>query len=58
MRCSNCGKETMINMDNLNTTYQVTINFCLSNTILHHVGMLGIIETDEQLQYNMEKYNS
>ena len=28
------------------------------NTILHHVGMLWIIETHEQLQYDMDKHNS
>ena len=22
IRCSNCGKETMIDVDNINTTYQ------------------------------------
>ena len=32
-------------------------NFLL-NTILHHVGMLWIIETNEKLQYDMDEQNS
>ena len=48
----------MINVDNLNTTYQDIITTFVLNTILHHVGMLWIIETHEQLKYNMDKYNS
>ena len=45
IRCSNCGKEKMIDVDNLNTTYQDIITNCVLNTILNHVGMLWIIET-------------
>ena len=48
----------MINVDNLNTTYQDIITTFVLNTILHNVGMLWIIETHEQLKYNMDKYNS
>ena len=52
IRCSNGGKETIIELDNLNITYQdIIISFVL-NTMLHHVGMLCIIETHEQLQYD------
>ena len=47
IRCGNCGKETMIDVDNLNTTYQYKIKTFLLNTMLHHVGMLWIIETHE-----------
>ena len=28
------------------------------NTVLHHVGMLWIIETHEQLKYDLDKHNS
>ena len=40
IRCSNCGKETMISMDKMNTTYQDIITSFVLNTMLHHVGML------------------
>ena len=54
IRCGNFGKETMIYVNNLNTTYQDIITTFVLNTILHRVGMLWIIETHEQLQYDME----
>ena len=44
--------------DNLNTTYQDIITTVVLNTMLHHVGMLWIIETHEKLQYHMDKNNS
>ena len=56
-RCSNCGKETMIDVDHLNTTYQDIITNFVLNKMLHHVSMLRIIETHEQLQYDMDKHN-
>ena len=40
IRFSNCGKETMIYMDNMNTTYQDIITLLVLNTVLKHVGML------------------
>ena len=43
IRCGNCGKEKMISMDNMNTTYQDIITLFVLNTILHHVGILRII---------------
>ena len=39
IRCSNCVKEKMIDVDNLNTTYQDTITTFVLNTMLQHVGM-------------------
>ena len=48
----------MIHVDNLNTTYQDIITNFVLNTMLHHVGMLCIIETHEQLKYDMDKHNS
>ena len=57
VRCSNCGKETMIDVDILNTTYQDIFTTFVLNKMLHHVGMLCIIETHEQLKCDMEKNN-
>ena len=54
IRCSNCEKETMIYVDMLKTTYQDIITTFILNKMLHHVGMLEIIETHEKLQYDME----
>ena len=45
-------------MDNFNTTYQDIITTFVLNTMLHHVGILWIIETHEKLQYDMDKHNS
>ena len=57
IRCSNCEKETMIDVDIFDTTYQYIITTFVLNTMLHHVGMLCIIETHEKLKYDMEKNN-
>ena len=48
----------MIYVDHLNTTYQNIITTFVFNTMLHHVGMLCIVETHKQLQYDMDKNNS
>ena len=40
----------MIDVDNMNTTYQHLITTFVLNTMLHHVGMLWIIENHDQLQ--------
>ena len=48
----------MIDVDHLNTTYQDIITTFVLNTMLHYVDMLQIIETHEQLQYDMDKHNS
>ena len=42
----------------MNTTYQYIITTFLLNTMLHHVGMLWIIENHEQLKYDTKKHNS
>ena len=42
----------------LDTTYQYTITNVVLNTILHHVGILWIVETREKLQYDTDKHNS
>ena len=47
----------MIDLDILETDYQeIIINFVL-NAMLHHVGMIWIIENDEDLKYDMELQN-
>ena len=55
IRCSYFEKETIIDVDILDTTYQDIITILVLNTMLHRVGMLWIFETNEQLQYDMEK---
>ena len=54
IRCSNCGKETMIYVDFWDTTYQEIITTFLLNTMLLHVGMIWIIENHEELKYDMD----
>ena len=48
----------MISMDKMNTTYQYIITLSVLNKMLHHVDTLWIIETHEQLKYDMDKHNS
>ena len=48
----------MKDVDIINTTYQDIITTVSFNTMLHHVGMLCIIETRKKLQYDMDKQNS
>ena len=43
-RGSNCGKETVLSMDNMNTKYKDIITSFVLNTVLHHVGMSCIIK--------------
>ena len=42
--CGSCGKEKMIDVDFLDNSYQEIITTFVFNTMLHHVGMLWIIE--------------
>ena len=55
IRVSNCKELKMISMDKMNTTYQDIITSFVLNTMLHHVGMLWIIGTNKQLEYDMDK---
>ena len=55
--CSNYGKETVIDVENFNTTYQDIITTLVLNKMLHHVGMLWIIENYEELKYDMDIQN-
>ena len=56
--CSNCGKETMIDLDLLETDYQEIFTTFALNKMLEHVGMIWIIENNEDLEYDMEIKNS
>ena len=47
----------MTDVDFLDTTYQEIITTFVLNKILHHVGMLWIIENNEELKYDMEIHN-
>ena len=44
-------------MNNMNTSYKDIITSFVFNTVLHHVGMSWIIETHEQLKYDMGKHD-
>ena len=57
IRCRNCGKSTVISMNNMNTNYNDTINKFVLNEMLHHIGMSWILETNQQLKYDIDKYN-
>ena len=48
----------MIDVGILDTKYQDIITTFVLDTMLHHVDMLWIIETHEQLKYYMDKHNS
>ena len=52
--CSNCGKETMIDFDLFETDYREIITTFVLNTMLHHIGMIWIIENNEDLKYYMD----
>ena len=44
----------MIDVDILDTTYQEIITTFVLNKILHHVGVLWIIENHVELKYDMD----
>ena len=41
----------------MNTKHKYIVTVFVLNTLLHHVGMSWIIETHEQLKYDMDKNN-
>ena len=45
-------------MYTINTNYKYIVTVFVFNTLLHHVGMSWIIETNEQLNYDMDKQNT
>ena len=54
IRYTSYGKETMIYLDILETYYQEIITYFVLNTMLHHVGMIWMIENHEDLKYDMK----
>ena len=44
-------------MKNMNTNYNYIITQFVLNKILHRVGMSWIIETSQQLKYEIDKHN-
>ena len=48
----------MIDVDLLENDYQEMITTFVLNKMLHHVGMIQIIENHEDLKYDMEIQNS
>ena len=48
----------VIDVDLLEINYQEIITNIVLNTILHHVGMIWIIENHEYLKYDMDIQNS
>ena len=48
----------MIDVDLLETNYREIITTFLLNTVLHHVGIIWIIENSEDLKYDMDILNS
>ena len=55
--CSNCGKETGLSMKNMNTNYKELITKFVLNTMLHHVDISWIIETNKHVLYDIDKHN-
>ena len=49
--------ETGLYMKSINTNYKDIVTSFLLNIVLHHVGMLWIIETNKHLEYYMDKHN-
>ena len=48
----------MIDLDLLETKYQEIFTTFELNTMLHHVGMIWIIENNEVVKYDMDMKNS
>ena len=45
-------------MDDMNNKYKDIITSFVLNTVLRHVSMSWIFETNKQLDYDMDKHNS
>ena len=43
IRCINCGRQTGLSMDNINTKYKYIFTVFVLNKWLHHVDMSWII---------------
>ena len=56
IRCINCKKETGLYLGT--STLEEIITKFLLNAILHHVGMLWIICSNEEMKYEIDKINT
>ena len=50
-------EKNFLSMNNINTNYKDIITSFVLNTLLHHVGMSQIMETHEQLKYDIYEHN-
>ena len=50
-------QETIIDVYNMNTTFQYIIKTFVLNKMLHHINILWIIEDNEKLKYDMDIQN-
>ena len=53
IRYSNCRKKTGLSVKN--TDYKDTVTKFAMNSVLHHVGLSWIFETNQKLEYNIDK---
>ena len=49
IKCSNCVKENILSMKNINTNYKYIITSFVLNAVLHHVVVQWTIETKQHL---------
>ena len=55
IRCINCKKGTGLYLQN--STFKEMITKCLLNSILHRVGMLWIISSNNEMKYEIDESN-
>ena len=55
IRCISCKRETGLFLKN--ATFEEIVTKFVLNEILHHVSMLWIIRSNEEMKYEMEKIN-
>ena len=53
IRCINCKREKCLFLKN--TTFEEMVTKFVLNAILHHVGMLCLISSNEEMKYEMDK---
>ena len=53
LRCINCKIETVLFL--ITSTFEEMINKFVFNAILHHMGMLWIISSNEEIKYDIDK---
>ena len=56
IKCTNCKRETSLNSEtNFTWVYDEIFTKFVLNVILHHVGMLWIIISNQEIEYEPEK---